>query len=165
MMLIGAVCVVLLGFVLAVMGRRHMKRFENVDLVGIEAYLSMLLKRGKGGAFLIVEDMGSERFLQFRKYVTGLRVIGIECYFPLAPWSVSYQQDLERMLTEQHLKFEEASGSGEPVANFIRIDFGPDAGLATRFVGEVFARLFGVADFKVRVRSHGISARDELINR
>ena len=155
-----------LTFVLVRLVRERYERFldqyRNLDAKGVESYLRMLLKRGRDGAFLIVEDMDSERFVQFRKYLRRSSA-GIECHFPDAPWSASYYARIADRLRASNLDFEELDANERPTHGFLRIDFGKDVTAATRFLQDVFVAVFGVAAIKVRVRSHGISSRDEAI--
>lgn len=157
---IAAICLLL-----AVLARRHMKSFENVDRAGVQMYLEMLLKRGVDGAFIIVDEVMSKRFIQFRKYIRRNGVTGLECHFPQAPWSSTYYDRVIGLLDREKLHFDQVQGSGTPVSDFIRIDFDGDVTSATRLVEQIFIEVFGCSALSVRVRSHGISSKDEFINR
>src|SRR5262245_45020356 len=104
--------------------------------------MEMLLKRGFDGAFVIFDEAKSERFVQFRKYIRGNGVIGLECHFPKAPWSSPYYRAVIDVLDRERLPFDEVQGSGKPVSEFLRIDFEADVASATRLVEHIFTEIF-----------------------
>jgi hypothetical protein len=141
------------------MFRTHMAKFENIDAVGVRFYLQMLIDNGLQGSFILLEDMTSQRFIQFRKYIKRSGHVGIECHFPKAPWSEPYFGAVGQLVQARGIDLEEVTVTGPAVGRFIRVDFGLDVYSASQFVEDVFTKVFGLPKLSVRVRSHGISMK------
>jgi hypothetical protein len=137
---------------------------KNVTLPEIGIHLRALLKRGYDGGFIIIEDMKSEKFIQFAKYVRENGNIGLESSFPRAPWSEKYYEKLKDFLRSQNIPFLAQPVTSDPVTEFIDIDCHSDIDLAVRLVEGIFCNVFQVRELSFRVRGENISAKDELVD-
>jgi hypothetical protein len=141
------------------MFRKHMAQFENIDCAGVRFHLQMLSENGYEGSFLFLDDMTSQRFIQFRKYITRSGRAGIECHFPQAPWSEPYYGGIRQLVQALGMDFEEMTVAAPPVSGFIDVDFGTNIDAACQFAEDVFTKIFGLPVLSVRLRSHGISMK------
>ena len=155
----GLVVAILVGLSVRRLFKAHMATFDNIDATGVRFYLNMLIENGLDGSFLFVDDMTSQRFVQFRKYRTRAGRAGIECHFPSAAWSEPYFPAVGQLVEARGMELEEVTAAGPSCGRFIRVDFANDVDSATEFTTDVFTRVFALPNLKVRVRGHGISMR------
>src|SRR5262245_38050431 len=132
------IAVVLFSVWVWVAHRRRLKRFNNVDEAGVASAVRLLLDSGYDGATLLLHDMESERFVQFRKYIIRSGEYGIETHFPLASWSQQYYQSVITLLKTKDIPFEILSANVRPTTEFIRVDFGPNVDQAVDWTVGVF---------------------------
>lgn len=137
---------------------------KNANLAEVRGYLHALLKRGFDGGFVIIEDMNSERFVQFSKYVRDKGHIGIEFSFPKAPWSVRYYDKIKDFLMNQNIAFVIQQVNSHSVTEFVDVDCDSDIDLSVGLVKETFYNIFGIQNPSFRIRPVNISVRDELID-
>ncbi|MFQ5846382.1 MAG: hypothetical protein ACE5IQ_01770 [Candidatus Methylomirabilales bacterium] len=137
---------------------------KNVTLPQIRVHLHALLKRGYDGGFIIIEDMKSEKFVQYAKYIKDKGNIGLELSFPRASWSETYYEKLKDFLRSQNIPFRVQPVDSETVTEFIDIDCHSNIELALHLVEGIFCNIFHIEDPSFRVRGENISARDELID-
>jgi len=137
---------------------------KHVTFPGIRVLLQALLKRGYDGGVLIIEDMKSEKFVQFAKYIKEKGTIGLESSFPQAPWSAQYYEKVKEFLRSEGIPFVVQRVDTSPVTEFIDIDCRTDIDLALRLVEGIFHNVFQIREPSFKVRGENISALDQLID-
>ena len=153
---LAAIAVLLAGYVWLFL-RSH----NRLRLPDVRKYLEVLLERGGGGGFLIIRDPGSERFIQFKKYVgptEGNGGGGIIAHFPKTSWSNRYYEPLKAFLHRENVPFSILPVDTLPTTEFLEIDFGTDIDKATRIVEGIFREVFLMpGELRFRIRGDGIS--------
>lgn len=76
-----------------------------LTLADVRAQADLLLRRGYEGGVMIVTDVPSDRFVQFKKYIHRKGEFGLELGFPKAPWSLSYYDDVVTLVERQGIPF------------------------------------------------------------
>jgi hypothetical protein len=137
---------------------------RNITLEEIPVYVSALWKRGYDRGFLVIEDMKSDKFVQFAKYIKEKGHIGIRLDFPRAPWSEPYYEKLRYFLRDHDIPFSTQSVETQPVTEFLHVDCGSDLQRACRIVEGIFRDVFDTSEPVFKVWGHNISAEDKLID-
>src|SRR5688500_9686331 len=92
----------------------HWSRFLcNLVTEGVQAAMERLESSRDSDAYLMSEEMGGKRFVQFRREVTEAGVL-LTCYFPYSAWSMEYIEPLRRLLTARKMTFSERQDSSSP---------------------------------------------------
>lgn len=162
-LLIGALIALSIFLLLITMAKRP-HYHKNVTLAQIRIHLEALLKRGYDGGFIIIEDMKSDKFVQFGKYVKEKGNIGLELGFPKAPWSETYYDNFKGFLRSENIRYVTQSVNSKPVTEFIDVDCRTDIDLALRLVKGIFCDVFQIKEPSFKVRGENISAKDKLID-
>ncbi len=164
-LIISAVALAIGGAIAIALLAKRPYRIKYVTLQKLPIYLDALLKRGHNGAFLRIEDMDSEKFLQFSKYIQPNRRIGLELSFPKSPWSEPYYQELKSFLRRQHINFDITPMEAAPTEEFLDVDCQSDLALAERLAEGIFREVFQRrGELFFRLTPINISAKDELID-
>lgn len=156
--------IVLSIFVLVIMMAKRPHYHKNVTLAQIRVHLEALLKRGYDGGFIIIEDMKSDKFVQFGKYIKEKGNIGLELGFPKAPWAEMYYDKFKGFLRSENIRYVTQSVNSKPVTEFIDVDCHTDIDLALKLVEGIFCDVFQIKEPSFKVRGENISAKDELID-
>src|SRR5258706_14349241 len=96
---------------------------KNLSIEQTTGHLNALLKRGYNGAFIIIEDMNSDKFVQFAKYIKRKGVIVLELSFPRSPWSEQYYGSLKDWLRKEKIQFIIQGVDFKPVIEFLEVDY------------------------------------------
>lgn len=156
--LIGAVLLAILCWFAFAVRRSHQRLaqlFDDLDLGGVQSYLEALIESREPGAYLIFEEMGGKRFVQFRRDV-GTGGATLTCHFPRAPWSHDYIGPLRAMLDKRNITMSEVEGRvGEAVSGFIVVE-DLHSGDAAHLTDTIFRRIFRQESLRVRVWGHGV---------
>lgn len=162
---IFVVCVVVcIAIIIVLMLGRRPHYHKNLTIPQVRIHFDALLKRGYNGGFIIIEDMNSERFIQFAKYIKKKGEIGLELSFPKAPWSEVYYEKFKQWLRSEKIPFIIQSVDSTPVTEFIDIDCRSNIGMALGLVESIFKDVFQIREPLLRVRGEKISAKDILID-
>jgi hypothetical protein len=128
-------------------------------------YIDRLLRRGYDGSFVTISEPGTERFVQFAKYIKGQGRIGLEFAFPRTTWSEPYYDDLRLLLLQHGVALEKRSVNTPPTTEFLTVDCGRDTDLAFK-ITSIALGLFRVPSEKpLRVWFSHLSLHDELIEK
>jgi len=95
----------------------------------------------RGNGFLLFfEHEGSDRFLQFAKYIEGQNRTNLHFGFPLATWSAIYYDQLKEKLVAEGFNCDERETGEEVVTRFLCVDHirdGQEAGRLASLALEV----------------------------
>lgn len=144
---------------------RRLKQWDDLSETGIASSLHLLFECGYDGATMILRDMGSERFVQFRKYIAEPGKMGLETHFPSAPWSREYYDSVLALLRKKAIAFEILTTNARPTTEFVHIDFGSDVTQAAAWTVEVFRLVFGCSELRVSVRAEDIEPTGKRVER
>jgi len=144
--------------------RSREDEWGRLDAAGVERGLNLLLKRGYDGAFAILTDVQSGRFVQFRKYILRQGHVGLEMHFPRAPWSEPYYSTVQSILRRNDVQFERVGLQTEPTLEVIHADFGGNVALAARITLEIFVDGFRCPRLCVRMQADDICPVDETVD-
>jgi hypothetical protein len=141
--------------------RRYRASLSNLGLSDVRAWL-MNLQESRGAGpypYLVFEEMGGERFVQFRREVGAAGAV-LSCHFPRAPWSEDYIAPLQALLAAKSIPFRQIEGrGGEPVTGFIVIE-NLQADDAADLADAIFCDIFG-RTLSARVFGEGVKGRTE----
>jgi len=122
-------------------------------LEGLETPISLLLKKGLGGAFIVITEEKTNLWIQLRKYFNANEEAAIEIAFPNAPWSFFYFEKLRQYLLDKNIFFEIHKEGQKEKMEFLYIDCKSDVEKAKQLVSEIFVHIFeitGEANFNVK---------------
>jgi hypothetical protein len=80
-------------------------RHRNLTRERLTTLVGTLLERGQNGSALFVEERRGSRFVQLTKYVGDRNHWGIQCDFPIAPWSEPYYAQVPECVSKLGLSF------------------------------------------------------------
>jgi hypothetical protein len=89
-------------------------------------FLAALDAESPDGAVLVIEHEGTERFVQFAKYVEEPEDPVILLGFPDAPWSRAFYEPVRERLTAAGFDVSESFGTGDAVPRFLDVGGLPD---------------------------------------
>jgi hypothetical protein len=164
----AALVVVLLGsLALATIRiqRQRLREWNSLDQEGVERGLRLLLKRGYDGAFAIVTEPTTQRFIQFRKFIGPSGTMGIQMHFPRAPWSEPFYSDISELVQRRGVSAQRTVVQGTPVAEFLEADFGVDVALAAAVVDDVLTHIFKTPKAPLQFRADDICPHDATVDR
>jgi len=104
----------------------------------------MLLERGQNGSALFIEARRGRGFVQLTKYVGDSNHWGIQCDFPLAPWSEQFYARVPQCVAKLGLRAREMNTGRSDTKRFLTIDFGRDVKQATALIGCIVEQVFGL---------------------
>lgn len=138
---------------------------RNVPFDQLLKFIDALLRRGRDGAFLIIKENDSKRFIQFSKYIKVKGDFGIELSFPRTDWSLPYYEDFQNYLKRQNIPFVIQKTNTSPTSEFTDVDCGQDTTRAISLIEGVFREVFKQGSSPAyEIEGRGISARDILID-
>ncbi len=144
---------------------KRQRRLEQ-DFRHVEAWLEGLLKSGVDGAFVIVRHRGSERFIQFRKYIQSAGDFGLELGFPNVAWSQGYFPKTRIYCEEMSIPYRIHTETSDGICGFLYVNCGKDLELAFELTKAIWTRIFNLPEHaQHHIKSHGISYWDELVDR
>ena len=147
------------GIRIVVSARRAFASYRPLPAAEIPNRLARLLRKGRDGEFLVIQDVASERFVQIRKYADGPGHSGLSFDFPRAPWSAMYYDQVQSRMERDGIRFALQPTLDAPVTEFLQVDCGRDLELATTVVDRVLFDVFGIPrDGRFRV-SDGAAIR------
>ena len=135
-----------------------------MDIAGVRNGLDILLRRGYVGAFVILTDERSGGFVQFRKYITASREIGIEMDFPRAEWSEPIYSDVQVVLRRHSVEYTRDVLPSDRVPETIYVDFARETLLASTVARDIAIYAFHRSDGRLSLRAHDICPLDRLID-
>jgi len=143
--LLFILAIVLIGLTAFVVWARQIhslrnRAWSNLGVAGLERGLSILLKRGDDGGYVVFTEVATKRFIQFRKYIFDSGEVGLEMHFPRSPWSEPYYSEVQNLLRRQELAFERAPLPSDPTVEVLRIDFARDVGAAYNWQHQYLSR-------------------------
>lgn len=136
-----------------------------LDGAGIQRGLQMLLRRGYNGAFAVVTDRPSGRFVQFRKYISAPGDVGLEMHFPRTEWSEAYYLAVQTTLRNHGVSFERVALHTAPTVEVIQADFGRDDTLAARVTSEIMLAVFKLPTLSVELKAEDLCPLEQFVDR
>lgn len=119
-------------------------RYRHLTPQRLGTLAGAVLERGRAGAVLFVEERGGRRFVQLTKYVASAARSGIQCDFPLAPWSEEFYPRVPECVARLGLRARQTETGRGDTRGFITVDFGSDVSNAVAFVTCVVEDVFGL---------------------
>src|SRR5882762_3616892 len=108
------------------------KYYRGITRDAFPKFINGMMVQGGDGSLLFFEHEGSDRFLQFAKYIESPSGRNLHFGFPLAPWSTAYYATLKAKLTAAGFRCsEKETGEGE-VERFLCVDYLESADEAAR---------------------------------
>lgn len=151
----------LYGFV-RYLARPSTSRILTSDL---RPYLDTLLRRGYNGSFVLIEEPGTRRFVQFAKYIKRKGDIGLELGFPRTTWSEPYFTNLQEYLVANDIPFKRQPVETPPTTEFLDVDCGTDTAKAFRIAEAILTSMFQTPPpTRLKGRFSNLSLHDELID-
>jgi hypothetical protein len=137
----------------------------KVPVSDLRSSLETLLRRGYDGSFVLIKEPGTERFVQFAKYIRARGDFGLELGFPRTTWSGEYYSKLENLLVHEGTVFRRRPVATDPTTEFLEVDCGKDTELAFRIAYTILTTIFQIPlSTRLRVRFSNLSLTDELID-
>lgn len=130
--------------VVVVAWRRWRSRIFRVPYDQLGRYITLLLKRGRRDALMIIRDVRSSRFVQFARYSRPDGTVGVVVEFPEAQWSACCYDSVRRILQATGRPVKETLGCSTRLVDVLNLDCGTDVALARRVVEQIFLGPFGV---------------------
>ena len=124
--------------------------------------LDVLLRRGYDGGYLILTDLATDRFTQFRKYVYPHGQFGLTTHFPRVDWTEQFYSGVQDVLRHMRIPFQRKIM--EEGIETIEADFGKDLDAATEFGTRIFTEVFGLDRPSISATGDGMSPFDETID-
>lgn len=134
------VIILALGYIFFVRAAKGPKR----SMSQLKRPIEDLLKRGFNGGTLIIDHAGSNKFVQFQKYIREKGDYGIRMDFPDASWSHSFVTPLKMYCDKKEIKTCTRSGVTEKELSFLEIDFGKDVDVSYAAVKHIFEEIIGL---------------------
>ena len=106
--------------------------YRGVTAEAFPKFIDGMMAQGGNGFLLFFEHEGSDRFLQFAKYIEGQNRTNLHFGFPLAPWSAIYYDQLKEKLVAEGFTCDERETGEEVVTRFLRVDYIRDGQEASR---------------------------------
>jgi hypothetical protein len=127
--------------------------------------LDTLLTRGADGCFVVIEEPGAERFVQFAKYIKKEGDIGLQLGFPRITWSEPYYARLEEYLVANSIAFSRQKVGTVLTTEFLDVDCGEDTGLAFRITVDILTSIFQTpSSTRLKVRFSDLSLHDKRVD-
>lgn len=127
--------------------------------------LEELLKRGFDGGTLVVEHVKTEKFIQFRKYISSQGVYGIDMYFPEVDWSRKFISSFRKICSSEGVEIEELMPGLDSPVRFLKVGFNKKADVAFWFMKKVVIDVFELPpDELFYVRLDGAHPKDVLVD-
>ena len=147
------------------MYRKDRRRYDSCTLDDIKFWIESLLRRGREGGIVIITDIPSGKFVQFKKYIRRKGDYGLRMDFPKAPWSLPHYDAIGNALHRNAISFSIEPTDDEPVTEFLWVDFHQDTTLAMTAVKVILFDVFGLPhDRRFRLQGEDFSYKDELID-
>lgn len=147
------------SFLQAAKGRKR-------NLSQLQKPLDELLRRGFDGGTLVVEHVATEKFLQFRKYISCEGVYGIDMYFPEVDWSQEFISSFRRVCSLEGLEVDEIMQGIDSPVHFLRVGFNNKSDVAYLFMKKVVFEVFEIPpDELFYVRLDSANPKDVLVDR
>jgi hypothetical protein len=128
-------------------------------------YLDRLLRRGYNGSFVLIEEPGTGRFVQFAKYIKRKGDIGLELGFPRTTWSEPYFRNLQEYLVANDIPFKRQPVATPPTTEYLDVDCGTDTAKAFRIADAILTSMFQTPpSTRLKVRFSHLALYDELID-
>ena len=119
-------------------------RHGNTTPERLTTLVGMLLERGQNGSALFVEERHGQRFVQLTKYAGDSNRWGIQCDFPLAPWSEQLYARVPECVAKLGLRAREMKTGRSDTKGFLTIDFRRDVKQATALIACIVEQVFGL---------------------
>lgn len=117
-------------------------RHRNLTPDRLTTLVNMLLERGQNGSDLFVEERHGSRFVQLTKYVGDSSHWGIQCDFPLAPWSKPFYTRVPECVAKLGLRAKEMKTGRSDTEGFLTVDFRRDVKQATALIACIVEQVF-----------------------
>src|SRR5262245_22075958 len=95
------------------------KYYRGVTLNSFPKFIDGMMDQGGDGALLFFDHEGSNKFLQFAKYIESSSRRNLHFGFPLAPWSREYYETLKDSLASEGFHWVEKNASEGVVEKFL----------------------------------------------
>jgi hypothetical protein len=99
------------------------KYYRGITRDAFPKFINDMMSQGGDGFLLFFEHEGSNRFLQFAKYIESPSRRNLHFGFPLAPWSVDYYAALKDRLTAEGFRCVEREAGEGMVERFLCVDY------------------------------------------
>lgn len=142
------------------------QRVLESDFSQVEASIARLLRSGFNDAILVVQNTGSKRFIQFRKYIHDVGNFGIELGFPHVAWAEDYFPKLRAHCEENDIPYRirtEPPGSNQ---EFLYVNCGQDVHMAQGLARAIWTRIFGLSEHaQHRIQQYRVHMFGNVVNR
>ena len=124
-------------------GTRIPMPHRNLTSKRLEALLDVLLQKGSTSGRLIIDVKGSDKFIQFEKYVDGSRQ-GVQLAFPKSPWSEDFYEGVRHVVRLRRLPFNIVMTSRDaPTTEFIIAELETDVQKAQELASTLLIDVLG----------------------
>jgi hypothetical protein len=145
--------------------RERLRHWTDLDTSGVRRGLEMLLKRGYDGGFVVLTEVGTDRFLQFRKYISAPGDFGIHMQFPRTTWSEQYYGDVLDLVQRRRLKCSRIPLTTPPTNEFLEVDFERNVDDAVGLACGIITEVFKSSSIRVRLSAEDICPIDDVVDR
>jgi hypothetical protein len=141
-------------------------RVLESDFSQVEAGIARLLRSGFDEAILVVQNVGFERFIQFRKYIRDVGDFGIELGFPDVAWSQKYFAKLRAHCEENGIPYRIGTQSDHGDNEFLLVDCGQDLQMAQGLARAIWTKVFGLSEHsRHRIQQYRVHMLGDVVDR